>query len=425
VLTVRKYSYRPSRRAREQAFWLESDAIASSEGNRTARIPFRAISEVHLRGLGSHRNTEIPIEAMWDLTLGTSAGQKLRLSPLHYLRFRTWEDHSAQYMEFVRQLLTEIRHHNPSVSVTKQQHWRRRYGRYFRRFMAVPAGYVALGIFGILRHFDPDRIINGAARLTQLIGPRLSGHRTARRQLASAFPKKSAKEIESILLGMWDNLGRVGAEYIFLRDLWDYKLDGPQSSRFVFEQETLDRAKRLRDLNEPVLYFGGHISNWELQSIAAETLGLNCTSLYRPVNLGPAWNLIMEVRSRLMGPLVMADPGAAKRLKHALREGRSVGMLVDQSFRGGIETMFFGRHCSVNPIIGRFARLLDCKICGFRSVRLPGNRYRIELTEPIPVPRDVHGKIDAVGTMQRITWMIESWIREHPEQWIWFYRRWR
>jgi KDO2-lipid IV(A) lauroyltransferase len=87
--------------------------------------------------------------------------------------------------------------------------------------------------------------------------------------------------------------------------------------------------------------------------------------------------------------------------------------------------MFFGRHCSVNPIIGRFARLLECKICGFRSVRLPGNRYRIELTEPIPVTRDVHGRIDAVGTMQRITWMIESWIREHPEQWIWFYRRWR
>jgi Kdo2-lipid IVA lauroyltransferase/acyltransferase len=26
--------------------------------------------------------------------------------------------------------------------------------------------------------------------------------------------------------------------------------------------------------------------------------------------------------------------------------------------------------------------------------------------------------------MQMITWIIEGWVREHPEQWIWVHRRW-
>jgi KDO2-lipid IV(A) lauroyltransferase len=390
-----------------------------------SRIAFNDVSEVRLHGFVSHKNTQIPTEAMWGLNIRTNTGEELRLSPLHYLHFRTWEDRSPQYLAFVHQLLSEIRNSNPAVSIVRQQHWRRKFGKFVRRIMTRPAGYIALGFFAILRHLDPDRTINTAALLMRIIGPRLRNHRTARAHIVAAFPKKSTAEVELILRGMWDNLGRVGAEYIFLRSLWDYKIDGPKSSRFVIDQETLDRAKRLRELNESVLYFGGHISNWELQSIVAEVLGLKCTSLYRPVEIGPAWNLIMEVRSRLMGPLIAADHGAAKKLKQALRDGKSVGMLVDQNYRGGIETMFFGRHCRVNPIIGRFARLLDCKICGFRSVRLPGNRYRIELTEPISVPRDALGKIDAVGTMQRITWIIENWIREHPEQWIWFYRRWR
>jgi KDO2-lipid IV(A) lauroyltransferase len=61
-----------------------------------------------------------------------------------------------------------------------------------------------------------------------------------------------------------------------------------------------------------------------------------------------------------------------------------------------------------------------------RVVRLPdGNSFWGEVTNAIEPPRDTDGRIDIAGTMQAITSVIEGWVREHPEQWLWLHRRWR
>jgi KDO2-lipid IV(A) lauroyltransferase len=79
----------------------------------------------------------------------------------------------------------------------------------------------------------------------------------------------------------------------------------------------------------------------------------------------------------------------------------------------------------VNPTLGQFARRTEYAIHGARAIRLPGGRFRLDVTEALATPRDVDGKIDIAGTMQLITSVIESWVREHPEQWLWMHRRWR
>jgi KDO2-lipid IV(A) lauroyltransferase len=91
----------------------------------------------------------------------------------------------------------------------------------------------------------------------------------------------------------------------------------------------------------------------------------------------------------------------------------------------GVEVTFFGRRTMANPLLARLAQHFDCPIHGSRIVRLPGHRFRAELSEEIAPVRDADGKIDIAGTTQAIITVIEGWIREHPEQWLWQHRRWR
>ena len=86
---------------------------------------------------------------------------------------------------------------------------------------------------------------------------------------------------------------------------------------------------------------------------------------------------------------------------------------------------FFGRKTRANPILARLLRQIECPIHGVRIIRLPGHRFRGELSEEVKPLRDAAGQIDIQGTMQAVTSMIEGWIREYPDQWLWLHRRWR
>jgi Kdo2-lipid IVA lauroyltransferase/acyltransferase len=100
-------------------------------------------------------------------------------------------------------------------------------------------------------------------------------------------------------------------------------------------------------------------------------------------------------------------------------------MLVDQHFTQGVDVEFFGRRCKVNPLIARLARHYDCPIHGVRVIRLPAHRFRVEVTEAIAPIRNIDASIDVAATMQALTSVVERWVREHPEQWLWLHRRWR
>src|SRR5262249_14739100 len=112
-------------------------------------------------------------------------------------------------------------------------------------------------------------------------------------------------------------------------------------------------------------------------------------------------------------------------LENCLRHGSSIGMFVDQHFTGGVDVLFFGRQCKANPTLAMLARKYGCPIIGSWIIRLPDGRMYSDVTEELVPPRDNEGKIDVAGTTQMITSIVESWVREHPEQWLWLHRRWR
>ncbi len=303
----------------------------------------------------------------------------------------------------------------------------RRLRRGGKRAANALLGAIAVALLKGLRHTDPDRMADFAGALMRKIGPLLPENRIGRENLTAAFPEKSAAEIDTILRGAWDNLGRMGAEFAHLDRLWDYDPDHPERpSRYDISRANIDRSMRVANDGKPALVFAAHLANWELPAISAATAGVDSAVLYRRPNIERIDNWLRETRTASMGELIPAGLDAPLRLAEALERGAHVGMLVDQYYVRGVDVTFFGRRTKANPLLARLARHFECPIHGVRMIRLPGHRFRGEITEAIEPARDaIDGKIDVAGTTQIIIGVIEGWIREHPEQWLWQHRRWR
>ena len=301
-----------------------------------------------------------------------------------------------------------------------------RLARSFNTIFEAAVGWLAVGVLKLLRRTNRRRMANILGWSMRKIGPLFPEHRLGRANLVAAFPEKPAAEIEKILAGVWDNLGRVGAEFPQIDRMHIRDPDRPGPEDIIYDRETEKRFHQLRLDGKPALIFAAHLANWELPALVAAFYKLETSVLYRRPNIAGVSDAIIATRAAAMGTLVPTSMGAPVRLLHALEAGGHVAMLVDQYNIQGVDVTFFGRRCKANPLLAQLARHVDCPIHGTRAVRLPGgDQFRVDITEAVEPARDADGKIDVQGTTQAITSVIEGWVREHPEQWLWLHRRWR
>jgi KDO2-lipid IV(A) lauroyltransferase len=284
-------------------------------------------------------------------------------------------------------------------------------------------------LFALLRALGPDRAGAFGAFLARRVGPLVKAHRIALGNVAAAFPGMSAEEHRRIVGEAWENLGRTAAEYVHLGRIWDFEPDGVPggrpAGRIEIAPEVVERFLALREDGKPALFFAAHLANWELPAVAAAKHGLPSAVLYRTPNNRAVARDIRALREGIMGRLIAADVAAPVRMMEALDEGLHVGMLIDQRFGRGPVVPFLGRPAASNPLLARLARRFDCPVHGARAIRLPGGRFRLELTEAVELPRDGRGRVDVEAATALLNRIVEGWVREHPGQWLWMHRRWR
>jgi KDO2-lipid IV(A) lauroyltransferase len=290
-------------------------------------------------------------------------------------------------------------------------------------------GWLIVGTLAVLRCIDRRHMANFTGRLMRVVGPWFPEHKVGRDNLRAAFPDKSPEEIEKILSGVWENLGRVAAEFAHIDRVVIQDLGNPERSQtpdVTIDEATYARLMTLGDATQPTVVFAAHLANWEIPALAPHSFGFKTSILYRRPNIGAAADAIVAMRERCMGTMVAAGLDAPLKLGRALENGGAVALLVDQHTTQGVDVVFFGRWAKANPLAVQLARLTGAKIRGVRVVRLPdGNSFRGELTDEIAPVRSADGEIDLQATTQAIANVVEGWVREHPEQWLWLHRRWR
>jgi KDO2-lipid IV(A) lauroyltransferase len=277
---------------------------------------------------------------------------------------------------------------------------------------------VTLGLFlGMCRILPVDAASALGGWIARMIGPRLGQSRKALRNLARAFPENSAEENRRILLGMWDNLGRVVAEYPHLPAICA-QLEGGR-----VQIEGLETIRALANDGKPGILFGAHLANWEVQPFIARHTGLELGLIYRAPN--NEWIDVLLRRLRDSPLLFRKGQEGAKALFSLLRHGGHAAMLVDQKMNDGIPIPFFGRDAMTAPAIAQFAIRLGCVLVPVRTERLKGARFRIIVYPPLDLPATGDRAADERAVMVTINAMVENWIRIAPEQWLWLHRRWR
>jgi len=296
----------------------------------------------------------------------------------------------------------------------------------FKTLLDSAAGALTVGLLSAIQHTDRKRMANFAGGLMRRIGPLFREHRIGRAQLRMAFPEKSNAEIEKILAGVWDNLGRIAIEFAHLDEFCVEGFGRQTADVITYPPESQARYDWIMKSGKAAIGFAAHLANWELPGIGAKLIGVKSAVLYRRPNIAAVDEVIIKLREPLMGELIPTGLDAPVRLGRLLQEGVHVGMLADQHYTRGVEVNFFGRRCLANPLIAMLARQTELPIYGMRVVRKPdGNSFWGEISEPVEPVRDASGRVDIKGTMQAITSVIESWIRQYPEQWLWLHRRWR
>jgi KDO2-lipid IV(A) lauroyltransferase len=210
----------------------------------------------------------------------------------------------------------------------KSRRLARRLGALAKSALDPAAGGLVALILRTIRHFDRIWISNVFAAVTRKVGPWTPEHRIGRANLSAAFPEKSPEEIERILTGVWDNLGRVAAEFAHLDRL---TVGDPNNLPYLkFDTASAARFDSLRDDGKPALFFAAHLANWELPAIMAAAFGLDALVLYRRPNIGAIADAVIDIRKGSMGTLVSTDLDAPIKLARALENNRHVAMLIDQ-----------------------------------------------------------------------------------------------
>jgi KDO2-lipid IV(A) lauroyltransferase len=293
-----------------------------------------------------------------------------------------------------------------------------RWLRYRGEWLAVRACFALIRVLGV------DRASGCAGRAARAVGPLLPVSKVARTNLRLAFPEKSPREIEAIVKGVWDNLGRTFAEYLFLDQIWGEGAEGEvPSKRIVYEGE--DRFFALRDDGKPALIFASHLANWEIPAIGAARYNLEVSILFRPPSNPFVAEELLAHRSAKMGRLIPTRFGAAAGALKVLEEGGHVAMLVDTHVHSGIQAPFFGRPAWTSIAFAKLARRMQCPVHGARVERLGGANFKATLSPAVPVPVTDDEEADIRALVFEINRIIEGWVRERPEQWNWLHNRWR
>lgn len=272
-----------------------------------------------------------------------------------------------------------------------------------------------LWAFFSIFHFHTASDIGG--KLANLIFSKSKRSQIARKNIRFAMPELSVNQIDNIVREMWDNIGRNFAELPHINNL------SSNNIRELIEVSGIENINA-STANKGALYFTAHLGNWEIAPKIFSELGSPVNIVYRQANNPGIDKMIQNVRSHYVINTLPKGPDGSRAVIKQLRDGKSIGMLVDQKMNDGIEINFFGHKAMTAPAIARLAIKYQYPVIPVRVVRYNKHKFKVNVLPHLEMPDTNNRDNDIIALMTKINLVLEEWIRETPGQWIWMHNRW-
>ncbi len=241
------------------------------------------------------------------------------------------------------------------------------------------------------------------------------------RHLKIAFgDEKTEAELVSIAKRLFSNLGRNALEWVNYNKTnkdWYLKHVKPEG------RENIDRAHQK---GKGVIFLCSHFGNWEFMGFYLAQTGYPGPTIAKRFYI-EGFNKLLERMRTDMGMGVVYRDGSPKEILRTLRNNGYVGIVADQDVRSveGVFVNFFGKPAYTPSAPVRLAQKTKAAIVPVFLIREASNKFLFIAEREIELISTGDVEKDLITNTQKWTDLIESYIRKHPDHWVWMHRRWK
>ena len=285
--------------------------------------------------------------------------------------------------------------------------------KYIKYFIQYLLAIICFGIFKIL---GPKRSSYISGKCFEKIGPFFRSKKIIHSNIRKAIPKIQSEELNKITNLMWNNYGRVYAEFMFIKD---FRFGNLTEKITISGKEILDEIK---NSNKQVIFISGHLSNFELMAMYLEKSGINLSAIYRPLNNIFLNGIMVRIRKKyICKNQIKKGIGGVKKLIVLKKNNSSTALMIDQRVSEGILSNFFNQKALTTTIPAQLVKKFGIPVIPVFIERIKGINFKLTINQPIYFSKD--------STVQEITdelnLNLEKMIMKRPEQWIWSHNRWK
>ena len=282
--------------------------------------------------------------------------------------------------------------------------------KYFLQFL------IAIVSFLIFRFIGPNLSSKLSGKIFEFIGPLFRSKKIIYANIKRGMPDINSENLKKITKLMWNNYGRVFAEYMFLKDFRYGKL---AEKVYIEGQEILDEIKKS---NRQVIFISGHFGNFELMAMHLEKNGIKLSAIYRPLN-NIFLNSIMEgIRNKyICKHQIKKGIGGLKKLIALKENNFSTAVMIDQRVSEGILSNFFNQDALTTTLPAQLVKKFNISIVPVYIERIDGLNFKIIINNPLNFSK----QSSIQNITDKLNQILEKMILKKPEQWIWSHNRWK